>query len=182
MTTRFVCATEQDTANTIRLKTYSVLDEDQPPATICEAALATSAIMSSSDPVSIGTWRFVTDRQSVINIDKELESEATHIWASSTGDVKPLVASFVSIGTMHPGRGLAVGNLNQYLLDTQKNTKMESIRTDPRFLDEWNPQHDEKRYYRFNVDDYLQYVRFLEYDINGSSAMVDEEFACIFKL
>jgi hypothetical protein len=173
-----VCATEQDTANTIRLISYSVPGEDQPPATICEAALATSAIMSSSDPVSIGTRRFVTDGQSIINIDKEVESEAAQIWASSTGDVKPLVASFVSIGTMHPGRGLAVGNLDQYL----QNTKMESTRTDSRFLEQWNPQHDERRYYRFNVDDYLQYVRFLEYDMNGSSAIVDEEFACIFKL
>jgi hypothetical protein len=155
-----------------------VPDEDQPPATICEAALATSAALSSSDPIAIGTRRFVTDAQGIINIDKEVENEAAQIWASSTGDVKPLVASFVSIGTMHPGRGLAVGNLDQYL----QNTKMESTRTDPRFLETWNPQHDEKRYYRFNVDDYLQYVRFLEYDINGSSAMVDEEFACIFKL
>ncbi|KAJ5471427.1 FabD/lysophospholipase-like protein, partial [Penicillium desertorum] len=56
----FVCTADRDTKDIIRLRSYSL--DNEPvipiPATICQAALATSAATTFFDPVKIGDRTF----------------------------------------------------------------------------------------------------------------------------
>jgi hypothetical protein len=51
---RFVCTMTKETTGTIRLRSYSLPDELNIPATICDAALATSAATGFFDPCPSG--------------------------------------------------------------------------------------------------------------------------------
>jgi predicted acylesterase/phospholipase RssA len=64
---------------TIRLRSYSLPDELNIPATICDAALATSAATGFFDPVSIGVRRFVDGALGANNPVDEVEGEASNI-------------------------------------------------------------------------------------------------------
>ena len=55
----FVCATAKELAGITRLRSYSLPDELDIPATICNAALATSAATGFFSPVSIRARQFV---------------------------------------------------------------------------------------------------------------------------
>ena len=99
----FVCTADRDTKDIVRLRSYSLPDEPNIRATICQAALATSAATTFFDPVSIGDRTFADGGLGANNPVDEVEGEASNVWCSETGDLKPLVKCFISIGTGNPG-------------------------------------------------------------------------------
>lgn len=68
-----------------RLRSYNLPDELNIPATICDAALATSAATGFFDPVSIGARRFVDGALGANNPVDEVEGEASNIWSDTGG-------------------------------------------------------------------------------------------------
>ncbi|KAJ5818925.1 Acyl transferase/acyl hydrolase/lysophospholipase [Penicillium riverlandense] len=139
----FVCTTSKETLQIARLRSYSVSNEDAIAATICEAALATSAATRFFDPVTIGDRQFVD---------------------GAFGANNPIEECIVSVGTGDPGQGAIDDNILNFLSKTlvRMATKPES--TERRFLARWNNEYREHRYFRFNVDQGLQDVRMTEYD------------------
>lgn len=87
----FVCATAKEITGITRLRSYSLPSQLDLPATVCEAALATSAATGFFDPVSIGARQFVDGALGANNPVEEVEGEAANIWCSTTGDLKPLL-------------------------------------------------------------------------------------------
>jgi predicted acylesterase/phospholipase RssA len=87
----------RDTKDMVRLRAYSAANERRICATICEAALATSAATTFFDPVDTGERSFM-DGATGANIPAdEVEGEAADIWCGETGDLKPIVKCFISI-------------------------------------------------------------------------------------
>ncbi|KAI2483799.1 phospholipase patatin family protein [Pyrenophora tritici-repentis] len=158
--TRFVCVTAKETAGITRLRSYTLPDEGEIPATICQAALATSAATVFFDTVSIGARQFVDGALSANNPVDEVEGEAGNIWSSDTGDLKPLVKCFVSIGTGHP----------------DKKALEDNIETERKFIARWAKHYDEKRYFRFNADQGLQEVGLAEYEEQGRMEAATGEY------
>ena len=58
LTISFVCTADRDIKDIFRLRSYSLHGEPEIRATICKAALATSAATTFFDPVSIGDRTF----------------------------------------------------------------------------------------------------------------------------
>ncbi|EFQ94911.1 hypothetical protein PTT_07264 [Pyrenophora teres f. teres 0-1] len=139
---------------------YTLPDEGEIPATICQAALATSAATVFFDTVSIGARQFVDGALGANNPVDEVEGEAGNIWSSDTGDLKPLVKCFVSIGTGHPG----------------KKALEDNIETERKFIARWAKHYDEKRYFRFNADQGLQEVGLAEYEEQGRMEAATGEY------
>jgi len=158
----FVCTTSKDTLQIVRLRSYGMAS-DTIPATICEAALATSAATGFFDPVSIGDFRFVDGAFGANNPVEEVEEEATDIWCTTSRDLKPLVKCFLSIGTGSPGKTPIDDNMIKFLSRTlvRMATKPES--TERRFMARWANELREKRIFRFNVEQGLQDVRMTDY-------------------
>lgn len=159
----FVCATSKDTLQIARLRSYNVSNEDTIPATICEAALATSAATGFFDVVSIGDYQFVDGAFGANNPVEELEEEASDVWCTMSRDLKPLVKCFLSIGTGSPEKAPIDDKLFKFLSKTlvRMATKPES--TERRFMARWSNELREKRIFRFNVEQGLQEVRMTDY-------------------
>lgn len=87
----FVCTADRDTKGIRRLRSYSLPEEPNIRATICQAALATSAATTFFDSVSIGDRTFTDGGLGANNPVDEVEGEASNIWCPETGDLKPLV-------------------------------------------------------------------------------------------
>lgn len=160
----FVCTTSKETLQIARLRSYNVPNEDAIAATICEAALATSAATRFFDPVTIGDRQFVDGAFGANNPIEEVEEEAADIWCPMSRNLKPLVKCIVSVGTGDPGQRAIDDNILNFLSKTlvRMATKPES--TERRFLARWSNEYREHRYFRFNVDHGLQDVRMTEYD------------------
>ncbi|KAK1914933.1 hypothetical protein P3342_011861 [Pyrenophora teres f. teres] len=150
---------------------YTLPDEGEIPATICQAALATSAATVFFDTVSIGARQFVDGALGANNPVDEVEGEAGNIWSSDTGDLKPLVKCFVSIGTGHPGKKALEDNIVKFLGDPT-----ETEETERKFIARWAKHYDEKRYFRFNADQGLQEVGLAEYEEQGRMEAATGEY------
>src|SRR5580700_10074837 len=98
-----VCTTARETAGITHIRSYGLPHKFDLRATICDAALATSAVTGFFDPVSIGGRQFVDGALGANNPVDEVAGEAVSIWCSETGDLNPLVKCFISIGTGYPG-------------------------------------------------------------------------------
>ena len=159
----FVCTTAKEIAGITRLRSYSLPDELDLPTTICEAALATSAATGFFDPVSIGARRFMDGALGANNPVDEVEGETSNIWCSESGDLKPLVKCFISIGTGNPGTKAVEDKMLKFLSKTLVAIVTETENTERRFIAKWRQHYDEKRYFRFNVEQGLQRVRLAEY-------------------
>lgn len=159
----FVCTTATGTTGISRLRSYSIPDKLDLPATVREAALATSAATDFFDPVSIGPRRFVVSALGANNPVEEVEGEAANIWCSETGDLKPLVKCFISIGTGNPGQKPSENNMLKSLSKTLAEIATETEDTERKFIAKWAHNFDQKRYFRFNVDQGLQEVGLAEY-------------------
>lgn len=159
----FVCTTSKDTLQITRLRSYDVSNEDTIPATICEAALATSAATGYFDAVSIGDYEFVDGAFGANNPVEEVEEEAADVWCTMSRDLKPLVKCFLSIGTGSPGKATIDDNMIKFLSKTlvRMATKPES--TERRFMARWSNEFREKRIFRFNVEQGLKDVRMTDY-------------------
>ncbi|KAL8721873.1 MAG: hypothetical protein Q9181_007615 [Wetmoreana brouardii] len=172
----FVCATAKETKGTTRLRSYNLPEELNIPSTICEAALATSAATTFFDAVKIGARKFVDGAFTANNPAEEVEKEASNIWCSGTLELKPQVKCFVSIGTGLPGKRAIDDNIAGFLVGTLKDIVTETESTAESFIDRWRQQHDQKRYFRFNVHQGLQRVGLEEYKEQGAIEAATYEY------
>jgi predicted acylesterase/phospholipase RssA len=172
----FVCTTTKETTGITRLRSYNLPDELNIPATICDAALATSAATGFFDPVSIGARQFVDGAFGANNPVDEVEGEASNIWCSETGDLKPLVKCFISIGTGNPGKKAIEDNMLKFLSNTLVRIATETENTERKFIAKWRQHFDEKRYFRFSVDQGLQGVGLAEYKEQGTIETATDEY------
>ncbi|KAH8694330.1 hypothetical protein GQ44DRAFT_719472 [Phaeosphaeriaceae sp. PMI808] len=160
----------------IRLRSYSLPDEPSIYATICEAALATSAATTFFDPISIGDRTFADGGFGANNPVDEVEGEAANIWCSETGDLKPLVKCFISIGTGNPGKKPFEDGLFKFLSETVVQIATETEATERKFIARWAKHFDEKRYFRFNVEQGLQSIGLEEYKKKGAIEAASEGY------
>ncbi|KAH8745706.1 kinase subdomain-containing protein, partial [Hyaloscypha sp. PMI_1271] len=170
----FVCTADRDTKNIVRLRSYSLPDEPNIRATIFQAALATSAATTFFGPVTIGYRSFADGGLGSNNPVDEVEGEAANIWCSETGDLKPLVKCFISIGTGNPGNKAFKDSA--ILRQTVVEIAIETESTEKKFIARWAKHFDEKRYFRFNVEQGLQSIGLDEYKQKGSIEAVTEGY------
>lgn len=164
----FVCTTDRDTKHIIHLRSYSLPDEPNIRATVCQAALATSAATTFFEPVNIGDRTFADGGFGANNPVDEVEGEASNIWCPETGDLKPLVKCFISIGTGNPGIKAFEESMIKFLAKTVVDIATETENTEKKFIARWVGHFDENRYYRFNVEQGLQSIGLDEYDKKGA--------------
>lgn len=107
---------------------------------------------------------------------EEVEGEASNIWCSNTGDLKPQVKCFVSIGTGNPGKKAIEDKVAKFLSGTLVAIATETQKTADRFVARWRLHFDEKRYFRFNVEQGLQNVGLAEYQEQGTIEAVTDEY------
>jgi predicted acylesterase/phospholipase RssA len=165
--TSFVCTADRYTKDIIRLRSYSLPHEPKIHATICQAALATSAATTFFDPVSIGDRSFADGGLGANNPVEEVEGEASNIWCLETGDLKSLVKCFISIGTGNPGKKPFEDGIIKLLGQTVVQIATETENTEKRFIARWAKHFDEKRYFRFNVEQGLQKIGLEEFKKKG---------------
>lgn len=172
----FVCAADRHIKDIVRLRSYSLPNEPNIRATICQAALATSAATTFFDPVSIGDRSFADGGLGANNPVDEVEGEASNIWCSETGDLKPLVKCFISIGTGNPGKKPFDDSIIKFLGQTVVQIATETENTEKKFIARWAGHFDEKRYFRFNVEQGLQEVGLEEYKKKGAMEAATEGY------
>jgi len=166
--TSFVCTADRYTKDIVRLRSYSLPDEPNIPATICQAALATSAATTFFDPVAIGNRSFADGGLGANNPVDEVEGEASNIWCSETGDLKPLVKCFISIGTGEPSIKAFEDSMFKFLSETVVEIATQTDDTEKKFIARWAGHFDQKRYFRFNIDHGLQGIGLDEYNKKGA--------------
>ena len=162
-----MCAASKELYGIVRLRSYDLPQKFNVSATIAEAALATSAATGFFDPVSIGARHFEDGALGANNPVEEVEGEALDIWCPATGDLKPLVKCFVSIGTGKPGKRTIEDNMLKFLSKTLVQITTETEETAKRFLARWRGHYDKNQYFRLNVGQGLQDVRLEEYKEKG---------------
>ncbi|KAG4431757.1 hypothetical protein IFR05_012756 [Cadophora sp. M221] len=172
----FVCTVDQNTKGIVRLRSYTLPEESNIPATICEAALATSAATTFFEPVRIGNRMFADGGLGANNPVDEVEGEAANIWCSETADLKPLVKCFISIGTGNPGIEAFEESMFKFLGQTVVSIATETEETEKRFIAKWRKHFDEKRYFRFNVDQGLQSIGLDEYKQKGAMESATDRY------
>lgn len=172
----FVCATAKETTGVTRIRSYKLRSEDNIPATICQAALATSAATGFFDSVSIGARQFVDGALGANNPVDEVEGEAADIWNPDTGDLKPLVKCFISIGTGNPGKKALEDNIAKFLSKSLVRIATETEETERKFIAKWAKHYAENRYFRFNVDQGLQDVGLAEHKERGRIEVTTDEY------
>ena len=163
-------------AGITRLRSYSLPDEPGVPATICDAALATSAATTFFDPVSIGARQFVDGALGANNPVEEVEGEASNIWCPETADLKPLVKCFVSIGTGEPGPKAIKDNMLKFLSETLVDIVTDTENKGRAFMAKWRQHYDKKRYFRLNVQQGLQDIGLAEYLEEGTIEVATERY------
>ncbi|CAI6342365.1 unnamed protein product [Periconia digitata] len=172
----FVCTVDRDTCNIIRLRSYSLPHESNIPSTICQAALATSATTTFFESVSIGHRSFTDGQLGANNPVDQVEGEAGNIWCPETGELKPLVKCFISIGTGNPGNKAFEDKTIDVLSQTVVEIAKETENTERKFIDRWAGKFDEKRYFRFNVEQGLQSIGLEEYNMRGRIEALTEAY------
>ena len=172
----FVCTVDQNTKGIVRLRSYTLPEEPTIPATICQAALATSAATTFFEPVYIGNRMFADGGLGANNPVWEVEGEAADIWCSDSGDLKPLVKCFVSIGTGNPGIEAFEEGIFKFLGQTVVDIATDTEETERKFIAQWRKHFDENRYFRFNVDQGLQSIGFDEYKQQGAIEAATERY------
>lgn len=172
----FVCTAARETKDIVRLRSYSLPGEPNIRATICEAALATSAATTFFGPVSIGDRSFADGGLGANNPVDEVEGEASNIWCAESGDLKPLVKCFISIGTGNPGKTAFEDGMIKFLGQTLVDIATETENTEKKFIARWAKHFDEGRYHRFNVDQGLQNIGLDEYNKKGAIEAATEGY------
>jgi hypothetical protein len=106
----------------------------------------------------------------------EVEGEASNIWCPNTGDLKPLVKCFISIGTGHPGKRAIEDNIFKFFSRTLVGISTETEETERKFIARWAGHFDKKRFFRFNVEQGLQDVGLAEYQQRGLIEAATQEY------
>ena len=91
-----------------------------------------------------------------------VEEEASSIWCPET-ELKPLVKTFISIGTGVPSTQGIDGNALK-IHATLASIVTETERTEQKFIRRWAGHFNQHRYFRFNVQQGLQTVGLEEYE------------------
>ena len=112
---RFIYATASKTTGITRLRSYNLPEKPSIASTICQAVLAILAATSFFEPMHIGARKFVNGALKANNPAIKVEGEASNIWYSDIGELKPLVKCFISIGTSHPGKKPIKNNIAKFL-------------------------------------------------------------------
>lgn len=172
----FVCAVAHETKDIVRLRSYSLPQKSSICATICQAALATSAATSFFDPVTIGVRKFADGGLGANNPVDEVEGEACNIWCSGTRNIQSIVKCFVSIGTGNPGREPIEDNTLRFLSKTLVDIATQTENTERKFIARWAKEFEGNRYFRFNVDQGLQNVGLAEYQDTGKIAATTDGY------
>jgi hypothetical protein len=172
----FVCATSTETSGVRRIRSYNLSGTRNIRATICQAALATSAATTFFEPVLIGALKFIDGALGANNPVDEVEGEAANIWCSDTADLKPLVKCFISIGTGEQGKKPIIGDAYEFLTETLLKMATETEATAAMFVARWREAYDKKRYFRFNVQLGLQSVGLDEYKAQGIVQATTDEY------
>jgi predicted acylesterase/phospholipase RssA len=172
----FVCTIDRDTKDMVRLRSYSLPDWPDIPATICQAGLATSAATTFFDPVSIDDRTFADGGFGANNPVDEVEGEASNIWGSDGKDLKELVKCFISIGTGNPGKKAFENGMIRFLSQTVVQIATETEATEKKFIERWAKHFDKNRYFRFNVDQGLQDIGLDEYNKKGAIKAATEGY------
>ena len=105
-----------------------------------------------------------------------MEGEAANIWCSGSGDLKPLVKCFLSIGTGNPGIEAFENSIFKFLGQTVVGIATETEETEKKFIARWRKHFDENRYFRFNVDQGLQSIGLDEYNKSGAMEAATERY------
>ena len=158
-----MCSIAVENKSIVRIQSYYKPYELNINASILEAARATSAATTFFDPVEIEECKYADGALGANNPVDEVEGEATDLWCEDTEDLKPLVKCFVSIGTGNPGKRPMERNVFKFLSKTVVNIVTDTEATEKKFMTNWKQHYDEKRYFRFNVEQGLQDVRLAEY-------------------
>ncbi|KAF4920399.1 Calcium-independent phospholipase A2-gamma [Colletotrichum fructicola] len=172
----FVCAASKETGSIARLRSYSLPTKKDTSATICEAALATSAATGLFDPVSIGPRKYVDGALGANNPVDQVEDEASNLWCSESGNLKPLVKCFISLGTGNPGKKSIQDRLDKFVSDTLIAISTDTEATAEKFIGRWRQHYDSNQYFRFNVEQGLQQVGVAEYEQQGLIEAATEEY------
>ena len=163
---RFVCATAKEIGTTTLLKSYLCKGDIPGPATIWEAALATSAATGFFDRVEIGDRLYIDGAMGANNPSNEVEREASRIWCERTGRIMPLVKCFVSLGTGTGGINPMSDKAWKFLTESLAKVATDTRRTERDVADRWR-EHQNMRYFRFSVNQGLQDVGLAEYKQRG---------------
>ena len=126
--------------------------------------------------MSIGKRQFVNGGLIANNPIDEVEGEASNIWCSETGNLKPLVKCFITIGTGNPGTKAIEDNLLKLLSITLADIATETENTERKFIARWRQHYDEKRYFRLNVEQGLQGIGLAEYQEQGTIEAAAESY------
>ncbi|KAL4723008.1 hypothetical protein ACLX1H_010249 [Fusarium chlamydosporum] len=161
----FVCATSKSSVTTHRFRSYET-HKTSIDATICQAARATSAATTFFDPVPIEDMYFVDGAFGANNPVEQVEDEATEIWCSETGNIKPLVKCFISIGTGNMGTYDINDRVDKFVATLGK-MYTDAERTAEASMSRWRQHYDQGRYFRFNVENGLKSVGMKEYRKKG---------------
>ncbi|KAF4986471.1 hypothetical protein FDECE_15940 [Fusarium decemcellulare] len=148
-----VCTAIQERNGIERLTTYDLDDkQDHFDLTICEAVFATLTDTRFFDRVDVATRKFIDAPPGAFNPINEVEKEASHIWWPDTGNLKPLVKCFMSVGTGIPIMNAWQDGLPSDLGKTLTTIATETENTANSFMACWRSHHDDGRYFRFNVE------------------------------
>ncbi|MCJ1383045.1 hypothetical protein MMC17_006158 [Xylographa soralifera] len=172
----FVCCVAKDTGTAVRIRSYNQDLDPNINATICQAALATSAATTFFDPVTIDGCQYIDGALRNNNPVTEVETEAQRLWCSyQEDDLKPLVKCFLSIGTGVPAKVPISDKLFGFL------QAMQSITTDTEainknFEERWRRHVNEKRSFRFDVAQGLQKVDLADYKMQSTIVELTQEY------
>lgn len=158
----FVCSVAKKPAGITRLGSYEELDVGGTAPTICEAALATSSLPTVFDIDEIG-GRESDGALRIDNVVGEVEAEAIDIWCPDTGDLKPLIKCFLSIGT--EDRGLHPVSEQSFKFPSTNVVQL-NISVDKaadHFVKLYRDLYSNGRFYRFNVQHGLLGTGLAEY-------------------
>jgi len=172
----FVCATSTETSGIRRIRSYQQQGVRDISATISKAASATSAATTFFSPVSIGRLTFFDGALGANNPAEEVEGEAANIWCPETAQLQPLVKCFISIGTGDPGKKPIANSALKFLTETLPDMALETEKTAERVIGRFRGSFDNKRYFRFNVQQGLQNVGLAEYNAQGTIEAATDEY------
>ncbi|GKU06823.1 unnamed protein product [Fusarium langsethiae] len=116
--------------------------------------------------LSIQDMSFADGAFGANNPVEQVEDEATEIWCSETGNIKPLVKCFISIGTGNMGTYDINDRVDKFVATLAK-MSTDAERVAEAFMSRWRQHYDQGRYFRFNVENGLKSVGMKEYRKKG---------------
>ena len=160
-----------------RIRSYNQNLHDNIPATIWQAALATSAATSYFEPVAIGPCQYIDGALRNNNPVTEVEAEAQLLWCSADQvELKSLVKCFLSIGTGTPAKEALSDNAFKLTTKNLKYIATDTEATHKSFQDRWRRHLNDKQLFRFDVAQGLQNVGLDDYKKQGTIMEATDEY------